>query len=168
MIKRVLLYAAGLTLLWWLVGFLHAWLWMSPDEHLRQVQEKLIRAAERRDWGRVRQMMMDSYTDSAGADPEGSVEMAREALAGFFILEIQHEVQSVELREDKAGTLRCTLRLEGKGGGVSDLVVSTVNSMSAPWEFDWIRVGRWPWDWKLNGMRHEELASRVRAGGGRY
>jgi hypothetical protein len=167
MMKRWLLSAGALALIWWLGSFLQAWLWTSPDQHLRATQEKLIRAAERRDWDEVRAWMMDSYCDSTGADPEGSVEMAREALAGFFILEIQHEVKAVELHGSEAGTLRCTMRLEGKGGGVSDLVVATVNSMNAPWEFDWVRVGRWPWDWKLQAMRHEELAARVRAAGAR-
>ena len=167
MIKRLLLYATGLALLWWLGSFLNAWLLTTPDEHLRQAQEGLIRAAERRDWGRVRQMMTDDYTDSTGGGPEESVEMAREALAGFFLLEIKHEVQAVDWQNDSEATLSCTLRLEGKGGGVSDLVVATVNSMSAPWVFEWVKAGGWPWDWKLGRMHHEELAARVRAAGGR-
>ena len=60
------------------------------------------------------------------------------------------------------GMVQCRIKLEGKGAGYSEVVMSTVNGMREPWVFHWHKEGRWPWDWKVVQVHHDELAARVR------
>ncbi len=134
----------------------------SAERQVLDAQEKLIRAAERRDWEAVKALLADDYTDEAGHDRHLAVDDARQALAHFFTLTIQHEISASTVTGQRA-ELRAKLRLEGNGAGFSQTVVSTVNHMADPWEFHWRKESAWPWSWRVTRVHHPELAARAAA-----
>ena len=152
-----LLVALVLWLGWTAVGVFGR----SFEEQVLDAQEKLIRAVERRDWEAVKGMLTMDYMDEAGHDRESAVEDGRQALAHFFSLTITHEVTKVQAVKD-VGMVQCRIKLEGKGAGYSEVVMSTVNGMREPWVFHWHKKGRWPWDGKAVQVHHDELAGRLR------
>lgn len=152
------LVAAGVLWLGWTLAGVFG---RSYERQVLDAQEKLIRAVERRDWEVVKGMLTPDYMDEAGHDRESAVEDGRQALAHFFSLTIRHEVTKAQAVKD-LGMVHCRIKLEGKGAGYSEVVMSTVNGMKEPWVFHWHKKGRWPWDWKAVQVHHDELAGRLR------
>lgn len=132
----------------------------SPERQVLDAQEELIRAVERRDWEAVGGMLTEDYSDEAGHDRALAVDDARQALAHFFTLTIQHTVTKHEV-ENKQASLLVQIRLEGNGAGLSQTVVTTVNGMAEPWEFRWRKEGAWPWTWRVERIHHPQLAAHV-------
>lgn len=155
-VMGALLVALVLWLGWTLVGVFGR----SHEQQVLDAQEKLMRAVERRDWDAVKGMLTLDYMDEAGHDRDTAVEDGRQALAHFFSLTLTHEVTKVQAVKD-LGMVHCRIKLEGKGAGYSEVVLSTVNAMREPWVFHWHKKGRWPWDWKAVQIHHDELAARV-------
>lgn len=149
----------ALLALWW--GGKTALLFLGGEKsQVLAAQEKLLRAAERRDWEAVKALLADNYADEVGHDRNLAVDDARQALAHFFTLTLQHDIESFSLHEGGA-QLGVRIRLEGNGAGFSQTVVSTVNGMTAPWEFHWRKQNAWPWSWRVQRVHHPELAARV-------
>jgi len=160
MTKRKLILGVLVAMVLWLAWTGIGVFGRSFEQQVLDAQEKLIRAAERRDWEAVKAMLTEDYMDEAGHDRQTAVEDGRQALAHFFSLTITHEVTLVRAVKD-VGMVHCRIKLEGKGAGLSEVVMSTVNGMKEPWVFHWHKKGRWPWDWKAVQIHHDELAARV-------
>lgn len=159
--KKIVLVLLGLLLVWglWKVVVVFG---RSEEEVVRAAQGELLRAVERRDWHAVGEFLTLDYTDEGGHNRETAVEDGRQALATFYTLTIKEKVSEVRLEDGKA-TVAATIRLEGTGAGVSQFVLSTVNGMTGPWFFFWRKEGRWPWDWKVERIHQERLASLPRS-----
>ena len=157
--KTLLLGLLVLLALWWSAPT--ALLLLRGDEaQVLAAQEKLVRAAERRDWEAVKTLLAEDYGDDVGHDRNLAVDDARQALAHFFTLTLKHQVQGSDITSGEA-RLDVQIRLEGNGGGFSQTVVSTVNGMTEPWEFLWRKQGAWPWSWRVKRIHHPQLADHA-------
>jgi hypothetical protein len=47
--------------------------------------------------------------------------------------------------------------LSGNGIGYSQLVLGHVNQLTEPWTFHWSNPGRWPWNWQVNMIHHDQV-----------
>ncbi len=134
---------------WWTLG-------RSPEEQLRDRQKAFLLALEERDWSEVKGMLTDDYADDFGHDRDSAVEDARQALGSFLSLTIKPEIVLIQVLPDLA-MVKMKIRVEGKGLGVSDVVVAQVNSIEEPWFFHWHKKGRWPWDWRIVQIHNDGL-----------
>ena len=112
---------------WWAFG-------RTPKDQVLARQMAFIAAVEDRDWGEVRGMLTDDYSDDYGHDREGAVEDARTVLGGFIMLSVKTELVQVQAVPDLA-MAKLKIQVEGKGLGISDLVAAQANSMTQPWFF---------------------------------
>jgi hypothetical protein len=134
---------------WWAFG-------RSPQDQLMARQTAFLLAIEERDWDDVKAMLTDDYMDDYGHDRDSAVEDARQVLGGFFALTIKSQVVQMQAVPD-LGMVKIKIRIEGKGMGFSDAVISQVNSIEQPWFFHWHKKGRWPWDWKVVQIHNDGL-----------
>ena len=101
-------------------------------------------------------MLTDDYMDDYGHDRESAVEDASQVLGGFIVLTVKSEVVFKQVVPDLA-MLKVKIQMEGKGLGLSEVVMGQVNNMTLPWFFHWHKKGPWPWDWKIVQIHHDEL-----------
>jgi hypothetical protein len=59
-------------------------------------------------------------------------------------------------RGDGRGYWTSKITIQGTGE-FADFIQSRVNSLEAPFEFEWQRGATWPWDWKLIAVRNPDL-----------
>jgi ketosteroid isomerase-like protein len=128
----------------------------TPEEQLRDRQQAFLEAVESRDWDDVRAMLTDDYMDDHGHDRDGAVESARQALGAFFSLTVKPRIVQLQVLPDLA-MVKMQIRIEGRGAGLSEAVVSQVNSIEEPWFFHWHKKGRWPWDWRIVQIHNDGL-----------
>lgn len=128
----------------------------SPEEQLRDRQQAFLLAVESRDWGEIRSMLTDDYKDDYGNDRESAVESARQVLGAFFSLSVKPSIVQLQALPD-LGMVKMQIRIEGRGAGFSEAVVSQVNSIEEPWFFHWHKKGRWPWDWRIVQIHNDGL-----------
>ena len=134
---------------WWAFG-------RSPQDQLMARQAAFLLAIEERDWDDVKAMLTDDYMDDYGHDRDSAVEDARQVLGGFLALTIKPQIVQMQAVPD-LGIVKIKLRIEGKGLGFSDAVISQVNSIEQPWFLHWHKKGRWPWDWKVVQIHNDGL-----------
>ncbi|MBV6498250.1 MAG: hypothetical protein CJBNEKGG_00469 [Prosthecobacter sp.] len=128
----------------------------SPEEQLQDRQRAFLLAVESRDWGEVRSMLADDYRDDYGNDRESAVEGARQVLGSFFSLTVKPRIVRLQVLPDLA-MVKMQIRVEGRGAGFSEAVLSQVNSIEDPWFFHWHKKGRWPWDWRIVQIHNDGL-----------
>lgn len=128
----------------------------TPEEQLRDRQQAFLEAVESRDWDDVRAMLTDDYMDDYGHDRDAAVETARQALGAFFSLTVKPRIVQLQVLPDLA-MVKMQIRIEGRGAGFSEAVVSQVNSIEEPWFFHWHKKGRWPWDWRIVQIHNDGL-----------
>jgi hypothetical protein len=133
---------------WWVFG-------RSAEEQLAARQATFLTALEERDWGQVKSMLTPDYLDDYGHNRDSAVEDAKQVLGSFFTLTIKPEVVQKQVLPDLA-VVKLKIRIEGKGLGLSEAVISQVNSLEKPWYFHWHKKGRWPWDWKVVQIHHDQ------------
>lgn len=134
---------------WWSFG-------RSPEQQVLARQMAFMAALEDRDWSEVKGMLTNDYMDDYGHDRDSAVEDAQTVLGGFLTLTVKPEVVFKQVVPDLA-MLKVKIQIEGKGLGMSDVVVGQVNNLTQPWFFHWHKKGRWPWDWKIVQIHHDEL-----------
>ncbi len=137
---------------WWLFG-------RPAEQQVMAAQMKFITAVEDRDWKEVKSMLADEYTDAVGHDRDNAVGDAEQVLGSFLFLALITETLPFEASADRAG-IQMKIQMEGRGLGISPMVMDRVNSMHQPWQFDWHKQGPWPWSWKITRIHHDELYPR--------
>ena len=153
--RALLILFAGLLLIslawfgWWVWG-------RSPEAQVLARQTAFLVAVEDRDWDEVKSMLTDDYMDDYGHDRESAVEDASQVLGGFIVLTVKSEVVLKQVVPDLA-MLKVKIQMEGKGLGLSEVVMGQVNNLTLPWFFHWHKKGPWPWDWKIVQIHHDEL-----------
>jgi hypothetical protein len=157
---RLLLGYAVVMLLWgsWYFGF------RSLESEFHATQANFWRAVEDRDWASISFVISPNYQDAAGYTRETGVGEARQALGNFLTLMVKDELLSEKVtrhpddpKHRAVAVATIKLRLDGNGMGASSLVVSKVNSISAPWIVQWEKTGPWPWDWHITEIHNDEL-----------
>jgi hypothetical protein len=139
------------------LGWFGWWVWgRSPEVQVLARQTAFLAAVEDRDWDEVKSMLTDDYMDDYGHDRESAVEDASQVLGGFIVLTVKSEVVLKQVVPDLA-MLKVKIQMEGKGLGLSEVVMGQVNNLTLPWFFHWHKKGPWPWDWKIVQIHHDEL-----------
>ncbi len=145
----VLLLVEGLWLAWWVFG-------RSPEEQVRAAQANLIEAVEDRDWKKLEGLMAPNYMDAFGHNRDTAIQDGRKYLSGFFTLILKTDQTTLKATKGQ-GMVTSMIRLEGNGVGYSQMIVGYVNQFTEPWAFHWSNPGRWPWNWQVNLIHHNQL-----------
>ncbi len=140
---------ACLWLAWWVFG-------RSPEAQVRAAQVALIEAVEGRDWDEVQEFLAANYTDAYGHTRESAIQDGKKYLSGFYTLTLKTDQTTVRAAKGQ-GMVTMMIRLEGNGIGYSQLVLGHVNQLTEPWTFHWSNPGRWPWDWQVNMIHHDQV-----------
>lgn len=129
----------------------------SPEKQVEKRHQALIAAASRRSWRQVEEMIAADYQDEWKQKREDAVTTAREILSGFLVLDMTWHPESLKVIGNTAQA-KGAITMDGKGMGVSEIVMDRVNHVKAPWVFTWRKDGSKPTDWKLISVSNEELA----------
>lgn len=137
-----------------------AWLW-QPERQVRLHTTHFLKKVERRNWDAVRAFLADDYADRWEHDKESALTDAREVFRQFLFLTIENRTDSVTFTGDHAEA-RTIVKISGRGGPLTELVMERVNSLREPFTFTWRRASGMPWDWQLTRIDQPELnTSRV-------
>ena len=145
----VLFVIEGLWLAWWVFG-------RSPEDQVRAAQANLIQAVEKRDWKGLEKLMAPSYTDAYGHNRDTAIQDGRKYFSGFFTLTLKMDQTTIRAAKGQ-GMVTTMIRLEGNGVGYSQMILGHVNQFTEPWVFHWSNPGRWPWNWQVNMIYHDQL-----------
>ena len=140
---------ASLWLVWWVFG-------RSHEAQVRAAQAALIEAVEERDWDEVKEFLAENYTDAYSHTRESAIQDGKKYLSGFYTLTLMTEQPTVRAAKGQ-GMVTMMIRLEGNGIGYSQLVLGHVNQLTEPWTFHWSNPGRWPWNWQVNMIHHDQV-----------
>jgi hypothetical protein len=140
---------ASLWLVWWVFG-------RSHEAQVRAAQAALIEAVEERDWDEVKEFLAENYTDAYSHTRESAIQDGKKYLSGFYTLTLMTEQPTVRAAKGQ-GMVTMMIRLEGNGIGYSQLVLGHVNQLTEPWTFHWSNSGRWPWNWQVNMIHHDQV-----------
>ena len=146
---KILAAVAGLVLVW---AF-----WFYRAEHqVNRCHKRLISAVESRNWGKLHAITSDDFMAGLYSKEE-SIALGQEVLRPFLSIQLT-ESEEVWIRERPRLYVRHALiRMDGKGMGYADMVLSAVNTQTEPFVFTWQRMSRKPWDWKLTRVEHPLL-----------
>ena len=134
---------------WWLFG-------LPPEQQVHKAQEKFLTSVEKRDWKKVQSCLAADYGDALGLTHETAPGAAAEVLNNFLFLTLKTDIQSMTATATTA-QVEARIQMEGRGLGLSAVILGRVNSMQGPWQFHWRKDGPWHWDWKLTRIHHPEL-----------
>lgn len=158
--KRLLLILVGFLLLTVLGGYGWRTFGRSVEEQLLDAQKQFLQQVEKRNWDGVRAMMTDDYQDEFNQDREAAVDVGRRILAQFYVLTLINEIDGVESMGPR-GIVRASIKIEGNGAGVSQMVLTQVNQLQEPWEFTWRNDDGWPWSWQIEKIHQPSLVGQT-------
>jgi hypothetical protein len=128
----------------------------SPETQVRAAQMDFSKAIEERDWDEVREFLAENYTDAYGHTRESAIQDGKKYLSGFYTLTLMTEQPTVRAAKGQ-GMVSMKIGLSGNGIGYSQLVLGHVNQLTEPWTFHWSNPGRWPWNWQVNMIHHDQV-----------
>lgn len=128
----------------------------SPQTQVLAAQMDFIKAIEERDWDEVKDFLAENYTDAYSHTRESAIEDGKKYLSGFYTLTLMREQTTVRAVKGQ-GMVSMKIRLSGNGIGYSQLVLGHVNQLTEPWTFHWSNSGRWPWNWQVNMIHHDQV-----------
>jgi hypothetical protein len=146
-------FSAGLVVaaIWGLYLFR---LWQPPRQvELHNVH--LLEQVEKHNWKNVGEFIGGTYQDRWG---NGRARLLERLPQIFLVLgNTRIESSAVAIRCEE-GRGYWTAKITAKGTGeFADYIQARVNSLEAPFEFEWQRGATWPWDWKLVSVRNPAL-----------
>jgi len=131
------------------------WLW-QPARQVRRHQEKLVSAAESRNWKKVSELIAEDYSDRWAHDKATVIERSRQVFSQFMALAI--EANDIAVTESNGeGIVRERLILKGSGGPVAEMAIERVATLKQPFSFTWRQQSWKPWDWALIRADQSEL-----------
>lgn len=140
----------GLTAIW---GVYLALLW-QPERQIELHSLHLIEKIENHDWKPVGNFVGPDYQDRWGNDRARLLERLREVFRVLRNARIEKTSATIRAAEGRGyWTAKITIKNSGE---YADYIESRVNSLDAPFEFEWKR-GAWPWNWTLVSVRNSAL-----------
>ena len=131
------------------------WLW-QPERQLLLHQAHLRSAVEDRNWARVERLVDPAYADRWGYTRETALRDARQWIGQFFALTVTATPAGDQLTAC-GGTVTERWSIDGTGTEMATMVKDRVNSLHAPFVFQW-KHGSWkPWDWTLTRIDNTDL-----------
>jgi hypothetical protein len=131
------------------------WLW-RPERQIQRHTENLFHAIEHKNWADAGSFIAGDYRDQWGDDRARLLGRMRE---GFrYVRDLKISALSVSVQAEQRGAQWSgRIWIDGDQSEVMELLKEQVNSLSTPFELEWHRLSRKPWDWKLMGVRNSGL-----------
>jgi hypothetical protein len=137
------------------IGLFLIWLW-RPEHQLQRHSENLLHAIEKKDWARFVSFLGSDYQDQWGNDRALVLERTREVFR--YVRTVRITAPNPTLwTVNQSGYWKARIIIDGDNGEVMALVKERVNSLTAPFQFEWHRMSTKPWDWKLVRVSNAEL-----------
>jgi hypothetical protein len=150
--KRIALLsgAALIALALWLAWF------CQPERQVRRHTAVLLKAVERRNWEKLKNLIGDGYADRWQQDKPFLAEVLPQVFGQFLFLNIEHDTTGAEVAGGVGRTVT-RVKMSGSGGPGAQYVIEKVNNLSEPFTFHWSQRSGWPWDWELTRVDHPSL-----------
>ena len=137
-----------------IVGVYLIRLWQAERQvHLHSTH--LLAHIENKNWKAVGKFIGSDYQDRWGNDRPLLLERLREIFRAIPKARIEAGAP-VARTESGRGSWTAKITIKGTGE-YAHLIEAKVNSLDAPFEFEWQRGPTWPWDWKLVSVRNPAL-----------
>jgi hypothetical protein len=137
------------------VGLFLLWLW-RPERQIRVHSEHLLRAIEHKNWTSVGDFIATDYQDQWGNDRARLLQRTREVLR--YLRGLRIEASNVVMRtEGRAGYWTAGIKIDAEPNELTAAVKEHVNALSTPFELEWRRLSKKPWDWKLARVSNPDL-----------
>jgi len=141
------------------IGLYFIWLW-RPERQVRRHTENFFHAIEHKDWPAVVNFIGSDYQDQWGDDRTRVLERMREGFRYVRGPRIIASNPSVQV-DTRRAVWSSKIMLYSTDNDVMELLDERVNALPAPFELEWHRLSRKPWDWKL--ARVSNLAFKIPA-----
>lgn len=141
----------GLAVIWGVYLFR---LWQPPrqiDLHNHHLLEQI----EQHDWKAAAEFIGETYQDRWGNDRKSLLERLPRVFHALGKTRIESSAIAIRPEQGR-GFWTAKITISGTGE-FADFIQSRVNSLDAPFEFEWQRGATWPWDWKLVAVRNPAL-----------
>ena len=138
-----------------LFGGFFLWLW-QPDRQVSRHTESLFRAIEQKNWEQMADLISGDYRDDWGHDRSRVLERTREMFRYLRSVKIGHSPASIRIDNDQAHW-SARIEIDAEQSDIAALLKERVNSVATPFELEWRRVSRKPWDWKLASVKNPDL-----------
>ena len=145
-------YAGLIVAAFWGVYLFRLW---QPQRQIELHNVHLLAHIEKHNWKSVGEFIGENYQDRWGNDRKLLLERLPQVFRALGNTRI--ESSAVVIRRDQGRgywTAKITINGTGEFG---DFIQSRVNSLEAPFEFEWQPGATWPWDWKLVAVRNPAL-----------
>ena len=137
------------------VGLFLLWLW-RPERQVKRHTENFLHAIEHKDWTAAGNFIASDYHDQWDDDRPRVLERMHEGfryVRGLRITALSVSVQCQQRRAQWSGRIW----VDGSQSEVMELLKERINSLPTPFELEWHRGSRKPWDWKLVRVSNSAL-----------
>jgi hypothetical protein len=129
------------------IGLYLVWLW-RPEHQVRLHTEHFFHGIDARSWEAVAGFVADGYQDQWGDDRARLLERMREGFRWVRGSSITAPSAFVQVETSRAVWIGRII-VYSSDDDVMQVLDERVNTLSTPFELEWHRVSRKPWDWKL-------------------
>jgi hypothetical protein len=145
-------YAGVIVAVIWGLYLFRLW---QPQRQIDLHNRHLFEQIEQHDWKAVANFIAETYQDRWGNDRKTLLERLPQVFRALGKTRIESSAVAVRA-EDGRGFWTAKVTVRGTGEYAA-YIQSRVNSLEAPFEFEWQRGATWPWDWKLVAVRNPAL-----------
>ena len=138
-----------------LVAIYLMWLW-QPERQVRRHTANLFHAVEQKNWTRVGNFIADNYRDQWGDDRSILLVRTRELFRYLKNVKLAATESTIRI-DDRSAIWEGRITIEGDPGEAMLLLKERFNSVKTPFQLQWRRLSRKPWDWKLIEVRNPDL-----------
>jgi hypothetical protein len=136
----------------WAISLFRLW---QPQRQIELHSTHLLAQIEKHKWKAVGEFIGETYQDRWGNDRTLLLQRLPQVVGALG--DTQIGPSDVAIRRE-AGRGYWTAKITVKGTGeFADYIETRVNSLEAPFEFEWQPGATWPWDWKLVSVRNPAL-----------
>lgn len=137
-----------------LTAMLLSWLWQR-ERQVRRHTEELFAQVEDRDWDAVTDLLAEDFGDQWGHDRATIVTRLRSISPYLRGGRLIAGAPAVAIENDR-GVWSGKVMIESEGEA-AELVKERINNLTTPFELEWRRTPRKPWDWRLVRVSNSEL-----------
>lgn len=137
-----------------LCGLFLIWLW-QPKRQVRRHTEKLFDRIEAKDWSAVADLIDSDYRDQWSQNRSNVVERMRAVVNYARGMRIATTEPAIKIDNGRAFWF-AKITIEGDSEALT-LIKERINSIPTPFELQWCRISRKPWDWRLFRVSNAEL-----------
>src|SRR5262249_23754798 len=123
---------------------------------IRRHTENLLYAVEHKDWPATGSFLAGDYYDQWADDRTRVLERMHEGFQYVRSVKMSSFSVSVQVHQRHA-EWSGRIWIDGDQSEVMELLKEKVNSLPTPFELEWRRLSRKPWDWKLVRVRNSAL-----------